>query len=145
MSKLLRVSRTSDPSLVAGAIAHILRETEEVEMRAIGPTALYQGIQAIALARSYLERDGYDIAAKPSCIDLDLGGLERTAVQFLLYRVPRSEEEQPTVEYAYRSIYSHDQPNTSDYYRNGYTNGHTNGHHKRHYEEPYQSRFTRNP
>lgn len=78
----LRVSGTSRPNSVAGAIAALLRTEREVEVQAIGPQAVNQAVKAIAIARSYIELDGLDLTAQPSFVKLELQDEERTAVRF---------------------------------------------------------------
>lgn len=83
----LRVSGTSRPNSVAGAIAALLRNEGEVEVQAIGPHAVNQAVKAIAIARSYIEADGLDLTTKPSFVKLELQSEERTAVRFAIQRV----------------------------------------------------------
>jgi stage V sporulation protein S len=78
----LRVSGTSKPNSVAGAIAALLRSQSEVEVQAIGPAAINQAVKAIAIARSYIEADGLDLYTQPSFVKLELQNEERTAVRF---------------------------------------------------------------
>ena len=78
----LRVSGTSRPNSVAGAIAALLRTEQEVEVQAIGPQAVNQAVKAIAIARSYIELDGLDLTTQPSFVKLELQNEERTAVRF---------------------------------------------------------------
>lgn len=82
MIETLRVSGTSRPNSVAGAIAALLRHEQEVEVQAIGPQAVNQAVKAIAIARSYIELDGLDLTAQPSFVKLELQAEERTAVRF---------------------------------------------------------------
>ena len=57
----IRVKRTTDPQFTAGAIAKAMRRRETpdeiVQVRAVGPAAVYQGINALMLAKSYLAAD----------------------------------------------------------------------------------------
>ena len=78
----LRVSGNSRPNSVAGAIAALLRQEQEVEVQAIGPQAVNQAVKAIAIARSYIELDGLDLTTQPSFVKLELQDEERTAVRF---------------------------------------------------------------
>jgi len=78
----LRVSGSSRPNSVAGAIAALLRTEGEVEVQAIGPHAINQAVKAIAIARSYIEADGFDLTTQPSFVKLELHDEERTAVRF---------------------------------------------------------------
>lgn len=80
--EVLRVSGTSRPNSVAGAIAALLRNEGEVEVQAIGPHAVNQAVKAIAIARSYIEPDRLDLSAVPSFVKLELQNEERTALRF---------------------------------------------------------------
>lgn len=55
---LVKVSRTSEASRVAGAIAGITRQGDNVDVRAVGPYAISQAVKAIALATQFLYDDG---------------------------------------------------------------------------------------
>lgn len=67
---------------MAGAIAALLRSEGEVEVQAIGPSAINQAVKAIAIARSYIEADSLDLYTQPSFVKLELQSEERTAVRF---------------------------------------------------------------
>jgi len=67
----LKVSSTSKPNTVAGAICNVVRESPgglPPSILATGPAALNQAIKAIAIARKYLleEDPPIDIVAKPT-------------------------------------------------------------------------------
>lgn len=80
--EILRVSGSSRPNSVAGAIAALLRNEGEVEVQAIGPHAVNQAVKAIAIARSYIQADGLGLVTVPSFVKLELHDEERTAVRF---------------------------------------------------------------
>ncbi len=79
---VLRVSGSSRPNSVAGAVAALLRSEGEVEVQAIGPLAVNQAVKAIAIARSYISEEGLDLVTQPSFVKLELQNEERTAVRF---------------------------------------------------------------
>jgi stage V sporulation protein S len=87
--EVLRVSHTSRPSAVAGAIAGVLRERGQVEIQAVGAGAINQAVKAIAVARSYLVEDGINLGVVPYFVDLILGGEERTGLRFLVEDMTR--------------------------------------------------------
>ena len=58
---VLRVSSSSDPNKVAGALAGTIREHSEAEMQTVGAGALNQAIKAIAISRGFLAPSGMDI------------------------------------------------------------------------------------
>jgi stage V sporulation protein S len=51
--EILKVSATSKPGAVTGAIAGVVRTQLKVEVHAIGPGAVNQAIKAIAISRGY--------------------------------------------------------------------------------------------
>jgi len=82
---VLRVAGTSSPRKLAGAIAHGLRKHNEIEMVACGAAAMNQATKGIAVARQYLEPDGYDLVSQPAFTILDPEAAEhRTAIRFWL-------------------------------------------------------------
>ncbi len=78
----LKVSGKSRPNAVAGAIAALLRSQGEVEVQAIGPTAVNQAVKAIAIARGYIIPENLDLHTQPAFVKLDIDDEERTAVRF---------------------------------------------------------------
>ncbi|MDZ7800698.1 MAG: stage V sporulation protein S [Trueperaceae bacterium] len=95
--EVLRVSGTSRPNSVAGAIAALLRHAGEVEVQAIGPQAVNQAAKAIAVARNYLAEDELDLTAVPSFVKLQLQDEERTALRFHVCAVRRASEAHETL------------------------------------------------
>ncbi len=79
---IVRVSATSTPTAVAGSIAGIVRENGYAQVQAIGAGAVNQAIKAIAVARSFVEQDGLDLAAIPTFVQVDINGEDRTAIRF---------------------------------------------------------------
>ncbi len=86
----LRVSGKSRPNSVAGAIAALLRAEGEVEVQAIGPSAVNQAVKAIAIARGYITPDNLDLSVKPTFVKLELDNEERTALRFTVKSHPLS-------------------------------------------------------
>jgi stage V sporulation protein S len=79
---IIKVSGTSRTSAVAGAIAGVVRENKKAEVQAIGASAINQAVKAMALARSYLSNDGYDIIIIPEFVDVQIEDKIRTAIKF---------------------------------------------------------------
>ncbi len=77
---LIRVSATSSPFKVAGAIAHTLRDHSGVNVQSIGAGALNQSLKALVYARRYLEKDHLDLLVVPEFVPLMIEEKERTAV-----------------------------------------------------------------
>ncbi len=81
---VLRVSSTSDPNKVAGALAGTIREQGKAEMQTIGAGALNQAIKAIAIARGFLAPSGLDLRCYPAFVDVEIDGNERTAIKLFV-------------------------------------------------------------
>jgi stage V sporulation protein S len=78
--KLLKVSSTSPPNSVAGAIAGIIRTENKVQIQTIGAGALNQTIKAIAIARGYIAPTGQELVCIPFFKDIDVNGEVKTAI-----------------------------------------------------------------
>ncbi len=81
---IIKVSGRSRTSAVAGAIAGVFRENQYVEVQAIGASAINQAVKAMALARSYLAEDGYNICFMPEFVDVEIEDKVRTAIKFIV-------------------------------------------------------------
>lgn len=81
MVDVIRVAALSRSTAVAGAIAGIVRERGRADVQAIGAGAVNQAVKAAAIARGFLALDGLDIVCIPSFVDVEIGGLERTAIR----------------------------------------------------------------
>jgi stage V sporulation protein S len=79
---IIKVSGTSRTSAVAGAIAGVVRENKKAEVQAIGASAINQAVKAMALARTYLSNDGYNIIVIPEFVDVQIEDKIRTAIKF---------------------------------------------------------------
>lgn len=82
--ELLRVSAKSEPKLVAGAIAAIVRNGETAEIQAIGAAAVNQSVKSIAVARGYVAPNGIDLVCIPAFSQLDVDGKEKTSIRFVV-------------------------------------------------------------
>jgi len=81
--RTLKVSSTSDPGAVAGAVANGIREGGEIEIDVIGPRAVNQAVKAIAIARGYVAASGIDLYCVPRFANLRVApDEERTAIRF---------------------------------------------------------------
>ena len=69
--EMIRVSSSSKPSKVAGALTSLLREHKSVQIQVIGAASLNQAMKAIAIARGYIP-GGYEIYCIPSFYDLTI-------------------------------------------------------------------------
>ena len=80
----LKVSSKSNPNSVAGALANVIREKNEVEIQAIGAGALNQAIKAIAIARGFVAPSGKNLICIPAFTDIVIDGDERTAIKLIV-------------------------------------------------------------
>lgn len=82
--EVLKISSTSKPKSVAGAIAAVLRTDGEVEIQAIGAGAVNQAVKSIAIAHGYVEQDEIKLVCVPSFTKIDVDEEEKTAIKFLV-------------------------------------------------------------
>lgn len=78
---LIRVAATSSPALVAAAIAGQLRQHPQVQVQAIGASAVNQMIKATVVARRYLQDDALSLVLVPLLVEVTIDGEPRTAVR----------------------------------------------------------------
>jgi stage V sporulation protein S len=64
--ELLKVSSTSRPASVAGAVANALATQSKLTIQAVGAGAVNQAVKAIAIARGYITPLGYDLSVVPA-------------------------------------------------------------------------------
>lgn len=86
---IIKVASDSRPAAVAGAIAGVVRERGKVDVRAIGASAVNQAVEAVSIARTYLLREGIDVACIPSFSDVVIDGVKRTAVNLEVFVLPK--------------------------------------------------------
>jgi stage V sporulation protein S len=82
--EVIKVSAESKTSAVAGAIAGVMREYKHAEVQAIGAGAVNQAVKACAIARTYLEGDGFNVVCIPSFVEVIIDGKERTALRLVV-------------------------------------------------------------
>ena len=82
--EVLKVSASSNPKSVAGALAAVIRENTSAEVQAVGAGAVNQSIKAIAIARGYVAPNGIDLVCVPAFSEIDIDGEERTAIRFIV-------------------------------------------------------------
>lgn len=82
--EMLRVSSTSKPKSVAGALSAVVRAEGTAELQAVGAGAVNQAVKAIAIARGFVAPNGLDLVAVPAFVEIDIEGEERTAIKFLV-------------------------------------------------------------
>ena len=82
--EILKVSATSAPNSVAGAIAGVIREQGSVEVQSVGAGAANQSLKAVAIARGYLAPLGIDLICVPAFTSVVIGGETRTAIKMIV-------------------------------------------------------------
>ena len=82
--EILKVSASSNPKSVAGALAAVVNENTSTEVQAVGAGAVNQSIKAIAIARGYVAPNGIDLVCIPAFSEIDIDGEERTAIRFIV-------------------------------------------------------------
>jgi len=68
---------------LAGAISHGLRRYGEVKVRAFGPPAVFKAAKAVAIASGNVAVHGFDLYARPSFIEAEMGGKTMTGICFI--------------------------------------------------------------
>jgi stage V sporulation protein S len=82
--EMLRVSSTSKPKSVAGALAAVIREEGSAELQGIGAGAINQAVKAIAIVRGFVAPNGIDLVCIPAFSEIEIDGEERTAIKFIV-------------------------------------------------------------
>ena len=81
--EIIKVSSTSVPNHVAGAIASLMREQDKLMIQTIGAAALNQAIKSIAIARGYIPT-GKELICIPSFHDLMVDDKRITALRLVI-------------------------------------------------------------
>lgn len=82
--EVLKVSASSKPNLVAGAMAAMTREEGGVELQTVGAGALNQAVKAVAIARGFLAPGGIEIVCIPAFTEIEIDGEKRTAIKLVV-------------------------------------------------------------
>lgn len=80
----LKVSATSEPKNVAGAIAAIARNNDTAEVFAIGAGAVNQVVKSIAIARGYVAPNGIELVTIPAFAQIEVDDTAKTAIRFIV-------------------------------------------------------------
>ena len=81
---VLKISSKSEPNLVAGAIAGLIKEYDKAELHAIGAGALNQAVKSIAIARGYVAPSGMDLVCVPAFMEVEVEGETRTGIKLIV-------------------------------------------------------------
>ena len=82
--EMLRVSSTSSPNSLAGAIAGLIKENGKVEMQAIGAGAINQAVKAVAIARGFVAPSGMELTCMPAFTEIMIDDMQKTGIRFLV-------------------------------------------------------------
>ena len=85
--ELIKVASNSRTSLVAGAIAGVIRDKSHAEIQAIGAGAVNQAVKALILATTYLKGDGINVSFTPEFSEVSIEDKVRTAIKLIVERV----------------------------------------------------------
>jgi stage V sporulation protein S len=85
--ELIKVASNSRTSLVAGAIAGVIRDNSRAEVQAIGAGAVNQAVKALILATTYLKGDGINVSFHPEFSEVSIEEKVRTAIKLIVERV----------------------------------------------------------
>jgi len=82
--EVLKVSASSSPKSVAGALTAVLRENGRAEVQAVGAGAVNQAVKAIAITRGFVAPNGIDLVMIPAFAEIDIDGETRTAIKLVV-------------------------------------------------------------
>ena len=82
--KCLKISSKSNPNSVAGALAGLIKDKDEVEMQTIGAGSLNQAVKSIAIARGYVAPLGVDLYCVPAFTDVEVEEETRTGIKLIV-------------------------------------------------------------
>jgi stage V sporulation protein S len=84
--KVIKVAGNSPVPQTAGSAAILIESGADVEMRAIGASAVNQAMKAAASARGMLAQKGYDILVRPGFGEIEENGEKRTIMKLALVK-----------------------------------------------------------
>ena len=82
--EILKVSSKSNPNSIAGAMANVLRDSDRVEIQAVGAGALNQAVKGIIIARGFIAPSGKNLYSIPAFSSTIIDGEEKTAIRILV-------------------------------------------------------------
>lgn len=78
---ILKVSSSSKPTALAGAIIASAQESGSAELQAIGAGAVNQAVKAAAIANEMLSKEKKKVIVLPEFIDIEIGGEVRSGIR----------------------------------------------------------------
>lgn len=83
--KTLRVAGKSDVNKMASMVAHLIQEGEDVELQAVGASAVSQAVKSIAIARGFVATtSGVSLLCIPTFTEIEIEGATITAIKLIL-------------------------------------------------------------
>ncbi|WP_338835884.1 stage V sporulation protein S [Neomoorella thermoacetica] len=91
---VLKVSASTDPSKLSGAVSAAIRGSGEVAVTAMGAQAVFNAVRGIAIARgrALVEGSDFDVKFMFRPLRLDGGDRERSAIKFVVKKVDAAAE-----------------------------------------------------
>jgi len=87
MKETFKTSNHTNPNLLAGAIAGAMRESDSLEIQAIGAGAVNQALKAVAIARGFLAPTGINLVCTPAFASADINGQEKTSMKIIVQTI----------------------------------------------------------
>ena len=87
MKESFKTSNHTNPNLLAGAIAGAMRESDSLEIQAIGAGAVNQAMKAVAIARGFLAPTGVNLVCTPAFALADINGTEKTSMKIIVQSI----------------------------------------------------------
>jgi len=81
----MKVSSSTDPGFLSGAIAKKLGAGERVSLIMIGATTVNIAVKSVVFARKYLSEDSMDIGFRPQWSKFNMNGEDTVGLKFFLY------------------------------------------------------------
>lgn len=91
--EIVKISATSIPKAVAGAIAARLENGTELEVRAVGAKAVNQAIKSLIVARTYCAKFNCDLVIQPDFTSVDSDVENIVGICMLVKRIPLADTE----------------------------------------------------
>lgn len=90
---IIKISATSVPKAVAGAIAARLSENPELEVRAVGAKAVNQAIKALIVTRTYCSKFDSDLVIQPDFTTVENTEESIVGIKMLVRCIPLADKE----------------------------------------------------
>jgi len=81
----MKIASSTDPGVLAGAIAKKLRDGERLALLVVGATCVNIAVKSIVFARKYMSEDSMDIGFRPEWCHYTLNGEDKAGLKFVLY------------------------------------------------------------